>query len=309
VLLVPDDRLAEVEARLLERGRVVLASILASKDVHADETPVDVRTLPRGSRTGYFWTWVAKKPRGDGDADPPCEAYFEYTATRSGAAPRRVLEGYEGFLHADAYSGYDECFVSGKVVEVGCWAHARRHVYEALGTDPASASSLLALIGLLYQVERDAKAMTAVQRLALRQGRSRPLLDRIGQKVAELWATALPKGPLAKALGYLVNQWKALVRYAESATLEIDNNLAERAIRHVAIGRRNWLIAGSDEGARRAATLYTLTVSCKLAGVDTFAYLRDVLGRLSTTPMSRVSELTPLAWKAARERAAETAAA
>lgn len=294
---------------LLPVAKAILASILSTKDVHADETTVRVRTLPRGSRTGYFWTYVAKR-RGEAPGESPlAEAFFEYTPTRGGSAPRRVLEHYEGFLHADAYSGDDECYASGKVVEIGCWAHARRHVYDAMVTDPVAASSLLALVGLLYDVEREAKDVTDAERLKMRQERSVPLLHRIGTKVAQLSGAALPKGPLAKALLYLVNQWQALMRYAASGTLGIDNHPAERAIRHVAIGRRNFLIAGSEDGARRAATLYTLTVSCKLAGVDTFEYLRDVLGRLSTTPQSRVAELTPREWKAARERAAKTAAA
>ncbi len=290
-------------------AKAILASVLATKDIHADETTVRVRTLPRGSHTGYFWTYLAEHPGESAAVARLAETFFEYTPTRGGDAPRRVLEHYGGFLHADAYSGYDACFVSGRIVEVGCWMHARRYVYDALGTDPVAASALLALISLLYDVERDAKDVTAAERLTMRRTRSRPLLDRIGTKVAELSATALPKGPLAQALGYLVNHWQAFTRYAESGTLAIDNGPAERAIRHVAIGRRNFLIAGSEEGARRAATLYSLTVSCKLAGVDTFAYLEDVLGRIATTPATHVADLTPLAWKAARERAAETAAA
>jgi transposase len=288
-------------------ARAVRISALASRALHADETTVRVRTLPKGSRISYFWTYVGRRPAAKGGEE--CEAFFEYTHTRSGDAPKKVLAHYKGPLQADAYSGYDECYASGEIIEVGCWAHARRHVYEALGTDPTPASALLALIAQLYLVERDAKDLDEAARLKMREERSRPLIDRIGYKVAELHAAVLPKGPLGKALGYLVNHWKALTRFLESGFYKIDNNSAERAIRHVAVGRRNWLIAGSDEGARRAATLYTLTVSCKLADVDPFEYLRDVLERLSTTPASRAHELTPLNWKAARDRAAKTAAA
>ena len=220
-----------------------------------------------------------------------------------------MLAGFAGYLQVDGYSGYDACARLLKLTLVGCWAHARRYVYRALDSEPVRAALLLALIARLYDVERDAKDLGEAGRWALRQKRSRPIIEKICEKVAEFATTALPKTPMGKALIYLTNQWKPLTRYLESGILEIDNNRTERAIRPLAIGRKNWVLAGSDEGARRSAILYTIVGSCKLAGANPFEYIRDVLRRVSTTPMSRAAELTPANWLAERTRTAANPAA
>lgn len=194
-------------------------------------------------------------------------------------------------------------FQSGRVVEVACWAHARRHFVDARETDRAEAEPVLALIQRLYAVESRAKGLSEPERKLLRLERSRPTLAAIKARL-DTTAVRLPRGPLAKAAGYALNNWVALNRYLDEGYLAIDNNSAERALRSVAVGRKNWLFAGSAGAGRRAATLMTLVSTCKLQGIDPFRYLKDVLVRVATTPASRVGELTPRGWKAARDAAA-----
>ncbi len=182
---------------------------------------------------------------------------------------------------------------TGTIKEIGCWAHARRRFVEALEGD-TRAATLMALIQQLYQVERD--ATDATSRLRLRQERSLGIIDQIAAERQRLEREALPKSPLGDAVRYLTNQWQALCRFTEDGTLEIDNNGAERQLRAVAVGRKNWLFAGSMAGAHRAAVVYSLIQSCRLVDVDPFRYLRDVLLRVVTCPLDRLAELTPQAW-------------
>ncbi len=186
------------------------------------------------------------------------------------------------------------------MIEVGCWAHARRRVFEAVRTALEPATLLLALIRRLYALEREAKdrGLGVEARQELHRERSRPILERIGETLAELAPKHLPKSPMGEAIGYIRRQWRALGRYVENGELAIDNNATERALRMIAVGRKNWLFAGSDEGGRRAAILYSLIGTCKNIGVDAFAYLRDVIARVATHPMRRIEELTPRGWKA-----------
>jgi hypothetical protein len=187
------------------------------------------------------------------------------------------------------------------VIEVGCWAHARRRFLDALASDTARASAILALVQMLYRVEADARdtGLDPPGIRALRQERSKPILDRIREEVELAGRTVLPKSALGDALGYVRNQWRALTRFVEDGSLAIDNNAAERALRAVAVGRKNWLFTGSEDGGKRAAVIYSLIGSCKLAGIEPFAYLRDVLERLQSHPTSGVAELTPRGWLAA----------
>ena len=265
--------------------------MLSGRVVQGDDTPVTYLDEERGSATGYVWVYVGEKD----------ELAFDFTGGRSRDGPIAFVGRFSGYFQADAYAGYDALYQSGQVVEVACWAHARRHFKDALETDREGAGAMLALIQRLYGVERDARDLSAVERMLLRQERSRPILGEIERRLCALSATALPKGPLGRAVGYAQRNWKALLRYLEQGWLEIDNNAAERALRAVAVGRKNWLFAGSLEAGRRAATLMTLVGTCKLQGIDPFAYLRDVLVRRCTTPASRVAELTPRGWKAAAE--------
>jgi transposase len=186
---------------------------------------------------------------------------------------------------------------AGHIVEVACMAHARRRFVDALETDTVAAS-ILALIQQLYEVERDLAEATPDARRAGRAAHATPRLAALDQARRELMTRVLPKSPLGDALRYLDQQWTALQRYLEDGRLLIDNNNAERPLRTVAVGRKNWLFAGSFEGARRAAVLYSLMQSCRLVGVSPFVYLRDVLRRVATHPQSRIHQLTPKGWQA-----------
>ena len=272
--------------------REMRREVLGSRVIHCDDTSVTVqdRDHPGGSRNGYLWVYVGEQ--GD--------LVFDYTDSRSRDGPLAFLEGYRGYLQADAYAGYDEVFRRGDVTEVGCWAHARRRVYEAVKTALEPATLLLALIRRLYRVEREAREakMDAAERLVLRQEKSRPILGLIEEQLESLSPRCLPKSPLGEAIGYAQRQWQALMRYTEDGILAIDNNVAENGLRQVVLGRKNYLFFGSDAGGRRAAILYSLVGTCKKIGLDPFAYLRDVIARVSTHPARRITELTPRGWKA-----------
>jgi len=222
---------------------------------------------------------------------------FEATATHERAGPEAFLATFTGHLQADAYTGYDAVYRSGRIVEVGCWAHARRRFVEALDTD-VTAAPVLALIQQLYQVEHDAADLGPDARRHVRQMRAVPLLAQLETQRRALAAHVLPKSPVGEALRYLDRQWAALQRYVEQGHLLIDNNNAERQLRTVATGRKNWLFAGSLEGAHRAALLYSLLQSCRLIGVPPFPYLRDVLLRVATHPQAQIHQLTPKGWLA-----------
>jgi len=265
--------------------------ILASDKLHTDDTYIPIQDKTRTQvRKGYLWPHI----------DRANNVYFDYTTTRDGEGPQQMLGGYQGYIQADAFPGYDGLYGPGKATEVGCWGHARRKFDEALATDPLRANQMLALIAQLYVIERKAQEehLDAEGVKALRQKFSKPILEKEIKPLLESWGPeVLPKSPIGKAVTYAVNQWEALNRYVESGILCIDNSLSERVIKLVALGRKNWLFSGSDEGAQRAAILYSLIASCKLCGIDPFLYLRDVLERINTHPANRIDELTPPRWK------------
>jgi transposase len=260
--------------------------ILATDYLQTDDTPVVVLGGVDGSYKGRLWTYL--DPLGG-------QVVFEATATHERAGPAAFLASFRGYLQADAYKGYDALYASGRILEVACWAHGRRRFKEALDTDPRAAA-VLALVQQLYRVEDEAESLSADQRRGLRQERSLPILNEIDELRRKLESTTLPKSPLGDALRYLDNQWAPLGRFVEDGRLRIDNNGAENQLRIVAVGRKNWLFAGSLEGARWTAILYSLVQSCRLVGVDPFLYFRDVLRRLPTHPQRLIAELTPRAW-------------
>jgi len=263
--------------------------VVASSYLQTDDTPVTVLGGTEGSFKGRLWVYLDPK-------DP--QVVFDATPGRGRDGPEAFLAGFQGKLQADAYPGYDGIYRRGDVVEIGCWAHARRRFVDALEVD-TQAAIMVTLIQQLYEVEREAEDDDA--RFRLRQERSRALIDRIDAERQRLERTVLPKSPLGDAGRYLTNQWLALCRFLEDGRLEIDNNGAERQLRAVAIGRKNWLFAGSMTGAHRAAVIYSLVQSCRLVGVDPYAYIRDVLLRVATHPQSRIAELTPKAWAAQKQ--------
>lgn len=235
--------------------------------------------------------WVYHAPELDA-------VVYEATLTHEARWPLEHLSAFRGYLQADAYTGYDAVYRSLPVIEVGCWAHARRRVRDAVTAGDQRGARLLALIGRLFAFEKGAKddGLDPAATREMRQQAAVPVLDRIFTEVKRLVPIVIPKAPLGQALTYLTNQEAALRRYADDGRLEISNNAAERLLRSVAVGRKNWMFCGSPEGAKTAAILYSLVEGCRLIGIDPEGYLADVLQRVSTHPAKRVAELTPSGW-------------
>lgn len=296
--------LSEIDFVVKPIVRVIKRGVLSSFAVNLDDTGVIVldASAPGGSRKGYLWVYHG----ADGDE------VFEYTEARKGEGPAKFLENYRGYVQADAASQHDGLFLEGSGrIEVGCWAHARRGFHDALSSDRQLALVAIEFIRRLYRIESEAKEAPPDARLALRKERSAPIIADFEAWLLEKQRTMLPKSPFAQAVRYVLNQWTALRRFLENGGLPIDNNVAERGLRRVAVGRNNWTFAGSHDGARRAATFYSLIATCKNLGVEPWAYLVDVLRQISTTPQSEIATLTPRGWKAARaaERQAQAAVA
>lgn len=279
-------------------GRVVLASHV----VHTDDTPVKIRDAWRKLKhTGRFWPYV-------GDALHPLTV-FDYTPTHQRDGPAAFLKDYRGYLQADAFNGYDGIYLEshGRIIEVGCWAHARRKFHESRRLDPPRMETALAWIGKLYAVEKDLRERCqgqwqglsleerAQQIAAERQDRSRPLLDGFHSWLEAEAPKVLPKSDVRGAMEYTLKNWAALSVYTEDGWLDIDNNEGENSLRGLCIGRRNWLFCGSDRGGRAAAVHFSLLASCKRHGHNPWVYLRDVLTRLpAILPGASEEELLPL---------------
>jgi transposase len=267
--------------------------VLASKVVGTDDTPVKVldRTLPQ-TRKGRIWPYV-------GDRDHPAVIY-DYTPTRERAGPERFLKDFRGHLQADAYVVYDSFFTDPArgMVEVGCWAHARRHFHNALEKDQAHMGGVLAMIAHLYEVEKTGRknGLRGEALRLLRQSDARPMLDRLHEYLLKIRDEVLPKSDAGQAVAYTLKNWTALTRYCSDGDLLIDNNGTERSLRSFAVGRNNWTFFGSDNGGKTAAILRSFVTSCELAGIDPFAWFRDVLGRIAEHPVKRLEELLPHRW-------------
>ena len=236
-----------------------------------------------------------------GDREHPYTV-FDYTPNHSRDGPARFLAGYSGYLQADAYGGYDGIYLgsAGRIVEVACWAHARRKFFDVRSSDPERGHAAIAWIRRLYDIEDAAKAMSDEDRAAHRQEQARPLLTAFGQWLQEQRLSALPKSPIGQATAYALSNWEALCRYTNAGFLAIDNNAAERAIRPIALGRKNWLHLGSDHGGHTAAVLFSFTATCRRHDLDPFAYLRDVFTRLPALANDRLDELLPDRWQPVR---------
>ena len=276
---------ADVATALTPIGDELRRQVTAARYLQTDDTPVTILE-ETGNRKGRIWTYL----------DPLMpQVVFDATPTHERDGPEAFLADFAGDLQADAYTGYDALYRTGRIRELGCWAHARRGFVEALPTD-ARAARMIALVQQLYQVERAGAEDAVEARRARRQEQSVPILDAIRVERDALAATILPKSPVGEAVRYLSNQWDALQRFTEDGRFRIDNNGAENQLRGVAIGRKNWLFAGSFEGARRAALLYSLVQSCTLIDVSPFDYLKDVLIRVATHPQRLIGQLTPKGW-------------
>jgi transposase len=229
---------------------------------------------------------------------------YDYTATRERAGPERFLKNYRGYLQADAYVAYDSFFLKPErgMVEVGCWAHARRHVYQALDADPSRMRTILLMIADLYRVEKRARQHGLFGedlRLVREQG-ARPVLEKLHAYLLEIQDQLLPKSEAGQAVNYILKNWPALTRYCGNADLSIDNNHTERSLRGWAVGRNNWTFFGSDRGGHTAAVLRSFVASCELVKVDPFAWFCDVLNRIAAHPITKLEDLLPHRWAQAR---------
>jgi transposase len=264
--------------------------VLQSPVIWTDDTPVRALTGEKpGSLTARFWLY-------HGDQDHPYDVY-DFTTSRERDGPKDFLDGFAGYLQADAYSGYDGIYIGSQatIVEVACWAHARRKFYDARSSAPGHAELILEGIRRLYDIEDLARDLSVESRLALRKQESVPILERLGGDIDRLTEKSLPKSALGKALTYARNQWKALCRYTEDGRLTIDNNVSERRLRDQAIGRKNWMFLGDVNAGPRAAVISTIMAGAKRHHLEPWAYIKDVLMTLSVDP-ERVADLLPDRW-------------
>jgi transposase len=285
---------------------MMVATVLGSRFVHSDDTRVPCQDPDQPGKTvsARMWTYL-------GDEEHPCNV-FDFTMTWSRDGPRRFLTEragkYQGILQADALSGYDTICAELGIVRAGCWAHARRHFYDARDSAPGLVAEALARIGRLYAVEKEIKGTLAQQaltgvpadalRLAVRQAKALPELTALRQWLEQQHVAVLPKSPFGQAVQYALNHWNALLLYTQRGFLAIDNNAAERALRPIAVGRNNWLFVGSATGGQTAAVLFSFTSTCRRLNLDPFAYLRDVLTCLAADTLSadELALLLPHRW-------------
>jgi transposase len=256
-----------------------------------DDTPLPLQVKGNGKlKKARLWVYVRGGP------GPPLTVY-DFSLDRSKRRPLDFLNDYRGYVHADAYSGYDELFRKEGIVEVGCWAHARRKFDEAASSRPKEATDILARIARLYhEVETPGADMTPDERRRFRQEHAAPLLAGIFERLEELRRQTIPAEPLRKAIDYTLNQRTALCRYLEDGRLKPDNNLAENAMRPVTVGRKNWLFVGSERGGRAAALFMGLVKSCKDCHINPWEYFDDMLRRIMSHPITRLRELLPDRW-------------
>jgi hypothetical protein len=287
---------AKILRPLYERMKSIA---LQSRVLHTDDTKVKIHDPPPGATDlGRLWVYL-------GDAQHPCNV-FDFTPNRRRDGPVKFLESFQGFLQADAFSGYDSLYLphpadgAARILEVACNAHARRKFYDARSSDAARSHQALAWYGQLYEIERRARELQAddALRRQLRQDLAVPILEQMQTWLKEQKDLVLPKSPMGEAITYALNQWTALVRYTEHGFLAIDNNVAEREMKRIAIGRKNWLFVGSENGGHTAAVLFSFTSTCQRLKIEPWAYLRDVLTRLPNTHSGQLPDLLPERWQA-----------
>jgi transposase len=267
--------------------------VMNAGKLHADDTPVPVLAPGQGrTKQGRLWTYI-RDDRPAGDRAAPA-VWFTYSPDRRGEHPHRHLADFKGTLQADAYAGFNRLYETGRIQEAACWPHVRRKFFDlhAAHASPVTTEAL-ERIGSLYGIESEIRGRPPEERQRERQTRSRPLLTSLKDWFKESLTKLSQKSETAVAIRYALGRWPALLRYCDDGSLEIDNNSAERALRAVALGRKNYLFAGSDAGGERAAVIYSLLGSAKLNGIDPETYLTAVLRRIADHPINRIGELLP----------------
>jgi transposase len=279
--------------------------VLSSEKLHGDDVPVPVLEPGNGkTKTGRLWTYVRDdRPAG---SQEPAAVWFAYSPDRKGEHPAGHLEKYAGILQADGYAGFNKLYEKGRIVEAACWAHVRRKFHDLYQAHQSPiAKEALERIGQLYAMEQEIRGRSPAERKEVRRARARPLLEALHIWWKATLAKLSQKSDVAMAIRYALDRWSALLRFCEDGRVEMDNNAAERALRAVALGRKNYLFAGSDSGGERAAAIYSLLGSAKLNGLDPETYLSSVLRRIADHPINRIAELLP--WNLFPATAAEAA--
>jgi transposase len=293
------DWVGAAAATLMPLVEAIRDHVFAAERIHADDTPVPV--LAKGkTRTGRLWTYV-RDDRPFGGTDPPAAIFF-YSPDRSGTHPEQHLVGYAGLMQADAYAGFNRLYEpnrqGGPVIEAGCWAHARRKFFDLSRLNKAPiAIEAVERIDALFVIERAINGSSPAERLRARQDQGRALVLALEHWLRERRTKLSGKSQTGQAIDYLLKRWTVFTRFLGDGRLCMSNNAAERELRCVAVGRKNWTFAGSDEGGRRAAAMYTLIQTAKLNDIDPQAWLADVLARLPDHPAKRLSELLPWNWR------------
>jgi transposase len=286
-------------ATLMPMVEAVRAHVFAAERIHADDTTVPVQAKGK-CRTGRLWTYV-RDDRPFGGPAAPAAALF-YSPDRGGEHPQQHLANYAGLMQADAYAGFNKLYLAsrkpGPIIEAGCWAHARRKFFDLARLQKAPiAIQAVERIDELFAIEREINGRTVQERLAVRDERGRPLVAALEAWLHEQRGKLSSKSDTAKAIDYSLKRWIALTRFLDDGRLCMSNNAAERNLRCVAVGRNNWTFAGSDDGGRRAAAMYTLIETAKLNDIDPQAWLADLLARLLDYPAKRLADLLPWNWR------------